>query len=130
MAPSYANIFMGVLEKNMLATAPQGKTPLFYKRFIDYVFGIWHFGEEALLAFFAHANKAHPSINFTYRFGTEVDFMDSSLSIRGDSISSDLYTKTTDTHQYLLPSSDHPPHVHKHLHAVRNRHPPESDCIG
>ena len=34
MAPSYANIFMGVLEKNMLATAPQGKTPLFYKRFM------------------------------------------------------------------------------------------------
>ena len=65
--------------------------------------------------FFAHANKAHPSINFTYRFGTEVDFMDSSLLIRGDSISSDLYTKPTDTHQYLLPSSDHPPHVHKHL---------------
>ena len=41
--------------------------------------------------------------------------MDSSLSIRGDSISSDLYTKPTDTHQYLLPSSDHPPHAHKHL---------------
>ena len=99
----------------VLATAPQGKTPLFYKRFIDDVFGIWLFGEEALLAFFAHANKAHPSINFTYRFGTEVDFMDSSLSIRGDSISSDLYTKPTDTHQYLVPSSDHPPHVHKHL---------------
>ena len=95
----------------MLAAAPQGKTPLFYKRFIDDVFGIWLFGEEALLAVFAHANKAHPSINFTYRFGTEVDFMDSTLSIRGDSISSDLYTKPTDTHQYLLPSSDHPPHM-------------------
>ena len=91
MAPSYANIFMGVLEKNMLATpraAPQGKTPLFYKRFIDDVFGIWLFGEEAQLAFVAHANKAHPSINFTCRFSTEVDFMDSPLSIRGDSISS------------------------------------------
>ena len=58
----------------------------------------WLFGEMALLAFFAHANKAHPSINFTYRFGAEVDFMDSSLSIRRDSISSDLYTKPTDTH--------------------------------
>ena len=116
MAPSCANIFMGVLEKNMLATAPQGKTPLFYKHFIDDVFGIWLFGEEALLAFFVHANKAHPSINFTYCFGAEVDFMDSSLSIRGDSISSDLYTKPTDTHQYFLPSSDHPPHVHVHKH--------------
>ena len=38
-----------------------------------------------------------------------------SLSIGGDSTSSDLYTKPTDTHQYLLPSSDYPPHVHKHL---------------
>ena len=76
MAPSYANIFMGVLEKNMLATAPQSKTPLFYKRFIDDVFGIWLFGEKALLAFVTIANKAHPSVNFTYRFGTEVDFME------------------------------------------------------
>ena len=117
MAPAMLTSSWECWKKNMLATAPQGKTPLFCKRSLMMCFGIWLFGEleEALLAFFAHANKAHPSINFTYRFGTEVDFMDSSLSIRGDSISSDLYTKPTDTHQYLLPSSDHPPHVHKHL---------------
>ena len=73
------------------------------------------FSERSCWLFFAHPNKAHRRINFTYRVGTEVDFMDSSLSITGDSISSDLYTEPTDTHQYLLPSSDHPPHVHKHL---------------
>ena len=65
MAPSYANIFMGILEESMLATAPGGLTPLFYGRFIDDVFGIWTHGEDTLLQFFDHANSCHRDIAFT-----------------------------------------------------------------
>ena len=36
-------------------------------------------------------------------------------TINGSTITFDLFTKKTDTHQYLLPTSDHPPHVHRHL---------------
>ena len=115
MAPSYANLFMGVLEKKILATAPYDQKPLFYGRFIDDVFGVWVYGEGALLEFFQHANSAHPNIRFTYTFGKMVDYLDATLRINGQSITSDLFTKPTDTHQYLLPSSDHPPHVHRHL---------------
>ena len=115
MAPSYANLFMGVLEKKILATAPYDQKPLFYGRFIDDVFGVWVYGEEALLEFFQHANSAHPNIRFTYTFGKMVDYLDATLRINGQSITSDLFTKPTDTHQHLLPSSDHPPHVHRHL---------------
>ena len=74
--------------------------------------------EDALLAFFAHANNAHPSINFTYHFGAEVDFMDSTLSIRGDSISSDLNTKPTDTYT-ISPGSQGSMAKSRHATAAR-----------
>ena len=45
-----------------------------------------------------------------------VTFLDTRLRIEDDgTISSELYSKPTDMHQYLLPMSNHPPHVHKHL---------------
>lgn len=52
---------------------------------------------------------------FTHQFCRQATFLDAALSITGDSISTDLHTKQTDTHQYLLPSSDRPPHVHRGL---------------
>ena len=33
----------------------------------------------------------------------------------GSGLSTDLFTKATDTHQHLLPTSNHPPHVHRNL---------------
>ena len=35
MATSYANVFMGCFEEAMLSTAPSGKIPTLYRRFID-----------------------------------------------------------------------------------------------
>ena len=115
MAPSYANLFMGNLEKKILDSAPEGKLPLAYRRFIDDIFGIWLYGEAALLRFIAHANECHPDIQFTFSYGRSVPYLDASVSIKGEHLVTDLYTKPTDTHQYLLPSSDHPPHVHQNL---------------
>ena len=57
--------------------------------------------EEALLEFFQHANSVHPNIRFTYTFGKMVDDLDATLRINGQSITSDLFMKPTDTHQYL-----------------------------
>ena len=65
MAPSYANLFMGRLERLILDTAPEQKLPELYVRFIDDVFGVWLHCETALLRFIAHANSAHPDISFT-----------------------------------------------------------------
>ena len=104
-----------MLENKILEKAPDSKCPSFYRRFIDDVFGIWLYGEDSLLKFFEHANNCHPDIRFTYAFGKSVPYLDTSISIGGQHISTDLFTKPTDTHQYLLPSSDHPPHVHRNL---------------
>ena len=117
MAPSFANLYMAVLEKKILATAPDSKTPEFFKRFIDDLLMVWLHGEESLVRFFFdHANRPHPSIQLTMDYRRSVHYLDAALAIEADGrISSDLYTKPTDSHQYLLPSSNHPPHVHEHL---------------
>ena len=100
MAPGYANLFMGVLEESILSTAPNGKIPAFYRRFIDVTSGILLHGKAAFLRFAEHTNSAHPSIHFTFKFGQSVDYLDTVQTIDGDNISSDLYTKPTDTHKY------------------------------
>ena len=96
-------------------TAPDKKLPELYVRFIDNVFGVWLPGEAALLRFIAHANSAHPDISFTYRYGESVDFLDTLVTQSGSGLSTDLFTKAADTHQYLLLTSNHPPHVHRNL---------------
>ena len=115
MAPSYANLFMGCLEASLLGSAPDGRVPLFFGRFIDDIFGVWLFGEAAFIKFMEHANRHHDSIAFTYNIGRSVHFLDITATVSGDRIATDLFAKPTDTHQYLLPSSNHPPHVHQHL---------------
>ena len=115
MAPSYANLFMACLEERLLASAPGQLVPEFYKRFIDDIFGVWIHGEEALLVFLQHANSLHPDIQFTFSYGQAVSFLDTLVKIVNSSIITDLYTKATDTHQYLCPTSNHPPHVHRNL---------------
>ena len=47
MAPSYANLFMASLEKQILNTAPSQLKPLIWKRYIDDIFMIWPHGESS-----------------------------------------------------------------------------------
>ena len=49
------------------------------------------------------------------RESRSADFLDMTARLVAGRISTDLYTKSTDTHQYLLPTSNHPPHIHRHL---------------
>ena len=44
-----------------------------------------------------------------------MNFLNVTVSLVDGEIVTSLLTKATDTHQYLLPSSIHPPHVHKNL---------------
>ena len=67
MAPSYANLFMGVLEKKILATAPYDQKPLFYGRFIDDVFGVWVYGEEVCWSSFSMQTVPTPTFDLSTR---------------------------------------------------------------
>ena len=63
MAPSYANLFLGKLERKFLAT--QNRIPRVWWRYIDDTFAIWTHGEPALRAFIENLNCHHPTIKFT-----------------------------------------------------------------
>jgi hypothetical protein len=105
MAPSYANTFMGKFESSI-------ERPLSWYRFIDDVDMKWTQSDEELQNFLSRVNNLHPSIKFTHEISnTTISFLDTSSSLSEGELSTDLYSKPTDTNQYLLPSSCHPPHV-------------------
>ena len=57
-------------------------------------------------------NKFHPNLSFTYETSKEmVNFLDLNVSLRNGAISTDLYVKPTDGHQYLHYKSFHPEHI-------------------
>ena len=111
MAPPYANIFMGVLENIALDKATH--KPLVWWRFIDDIFMIWTHGQDKLTDFTDTLNNTHPTIKFTTEQSKKsIHFLDVTISINNDNaLSTDLYIKPTDTHQYLLSTSAHPKHT-------------------
>ena len=110
MAPSYANIFMGQFEKKMLASFPH--KPLVYFRYIDDIFMIWTEGEDTLNQFFNHCNSLNPSIQFEQTItNTNMPFLDVNIIFENSRLTTDLYSKPTDKHQYFYYSSCHPKHT-------------------
>jgi peptide-methionine (R)-S-oxide reductase len=119
-APTVANIFMGAIEKKILDSSTHSSLIFkgFWRRFIDDIILIWTGTEEELTDFIQFINSIHPTIKFTanYSFQTRsVPFLDTTITIKGGAISTDLYRKPTHSPQYLLPSSTHPPHCVKNI---------------
>ena len=84
------------------------------KRYIDDIFFIWEHGEESLKEFINEINSFHPTIKFTADWSKEkVNFLDVEVTLRNGVLSTDLFVKATDTHQFLDPSSCHPYHCKK-----------------
>ena len=107
MAPSYANIFMGKLESDLLERAP--KKPILWRRFIDDIFFVWTEGEESLGEFMEFMNSFHDTIKFTFsRSSEKVNFLDVTVVFNNGIVSTDVYSKPTDKHQYLFHTSCHP----------------------
>ena len=116
-APTYACIFMDELETDFLNT--QEYLPLVWYRYIDNIFFIWTQGEEKLFflpIFLADLNKYHPNINFTHESNKEcINFLDLKVSLLDNKLSTNLYIKPTDMHQYLHYSSSHPDHTKRSI---------------
>lgn len=110
MAPSYANIFMGRLERNLLLRAPF--KPLSWLRFIDDIEMKWVENRDCLNDFITFANSFHNSIKFTVDISSSKNvFLDTTSTLEDGEIKFSLHTKPTDSHLYLKPSSCHPPHT-------------------
>ena len=110
MAPSYANIFIDDLERNMLANAE--KTPSIWWRYIDDTFVIWPHDERYLRTFVKYINECHPLIKFMTEWSPRsVMFLDTQVTVNDEGrLTTNLYVKPTDTHQYLHRDSCHPGH--------------------
>ena len=74
LAPNYANIS---IERHILNSAPGGKKPLVWFRFIDHIFGIWTQSVDLLQTFFEHMNSTHPTVQFEMSYSVnEIPFLD------------------------------------------------------
>ena len=67
--------------------------------------------------FINHINSSHSTIKFTHEFSkSHISFLDITVSLdNNNKISTDLFVKSTDTHQYLLHTSCHPSHIKKSI---------------
>ena len=112
-APPYATIYYGIHESTFLPNHRQHV--IFYKRFIDDVFGIWlpHPNaelNERLWDEFTKTMNNYPGLTWEFNKPSHrVDFMDLTISIHNGKITTSLYEKPLNLHLYILPHSAHPP---------------------
>ena len=110
MAPSYTNLLMGVLEQQMLSSYKY--KPLAYFRYIDDIFMIWTEGEETLNEFLTHCNNQNKHIQFEQTISkNSIPCLDVSVIFENGKLTTDLYSKPTNKHQYLYSTSCHPKHI-------------------
>ena len=96
-APSHVCIFMYKLETDFLNS--QEYLPLVWCRCIDDIFFIWTHGGKKLKFFLDDLNKYHPHVNFTHESSKEcISFLDLTVSLLDNKVSSDLHIKPTDRH--------------------------------
>lgn len=101
MAPSYANIFMGNLERNLLTQSPF--KPLSWLRFIDDIEMKWVDNRNNLDDFITFVNSFHHSIKFT----TEISllnnrFLGTTSTLINGKLDFNLHTKPADSSLYLI----------------------------
>ena len=114
-APTIANLYVAIYELNYI-TPLLKKYLLFYKRFIDDGFTIWlHDPDSTIDAknwndFKALINAM--GLNWTFKSPRKkLIFMDMTIQIEGERITTTIYAKPLALYQYIPPNSCHPPGV-------------------
>lgn len=108
-APTYANIFMGQLEANLIKPYPL--KPHTYLHYIDDIIIIREHGTNALTELISLFNRFHLSIKFTaHHSPSQINFLDTTVYIENGKLRTTLYQKPTDSQQYLDYTSHHPQH--------------------
>ena len=84
----------------------------FWWRYLDDIFFIWLHWKERLFEFFEYVNNYHDTIKYTWeRWERELSYLDVLVMLKNNRISTDVYSKQKDTHQYLDSKSCHLTHV-------------------
>ena len=118
VAPTFATLFMGYLEESLYDGLKQehGTEVAEYvrknwKRFLDDCFITWNLNLH-IESLHDVLNSLHPKIRFTMDTSREeISFLDVLIKLKGESVSTDIYFKPTDTHSYLNFKSCHPKHT-------------------
>ena len=115
VAPTYANLYMADFEEKYVYTYP--KQPSLWLRYIDNIYMLWPHGLQELYKFIDHLNSRQETISFTHNISEfSADFLDTTVKhTPGMEHSVDLFTKPTDSHNYLHYDSCHPRHIRKSL---------------
>ena len=85
-----------------------------WSRFRDDIACMWLGTEQELLDFHAWLNTLHPRFTMEHS-KTSIVFLDLRLSAVGPMIMTSMYSKSSDTHAYLMPTSCHPSHVCRNI---------------
>ena len=105
---------MDEVETEFLKT--QQRTPLVWFGYIDEIFFIWTHGKGHLETFSQEIYNFNPDLKFTYESNEkDIPFLDLKVKLNEAKISTDLYIKSTDRHQYLHFTSSHPNHTKRSI---------------
>lgn len=103
MAPSYANIFMNILQQNVL----WNYNLKIFDIYID-IFLIWTHGKDSLHDFKQYLNRLHNTIKFTVEYSVPSNiFWDVLVHFNNNYISTFIHSKHTGSHSYLNFNSCH-----------------------
>ena len=87
-----------------------------WSRFRDDIMCMWKGSVEELLKFNAWINSLHPRLKFTMEHSTSsIVFLDLRISTGGPMVLTEMFSKSSDTHAYLMPTSCHPTHVCRNI---------------
>ena len=111
--PPYATIYYGLHESKFLPN--HRHNVIFYKHFIDDVFGIWlpHPNvqiNKRLWDEFTQSMNSYPGLTWEFNPPSDkVDFMDLTISIHQGKITTSLFERHLNLHLYISTHSAHPP---------------------
>lgn len=109
MAPSYANLFMGVFEELFLmADHPFRKNIMVYRRYIDDLFFLWKGNQKDAADFVESLNTNSWGIKFTLNFSErEIEFLDLLITHDNHTFITSTFFKKVDANSYLDFNSGH-----------------------
>ena len=85
-------------------------------RLRDDIFLPWLGTIEQLLEFGGYLNTLHPKIHFKLVYSKEsVEYLDCKVYKNNNKLQTTLYSKPSDTHAYLVPTSCHPTHIVRNI---------------
>ena len=83
---------------------------------IDYIFFIWTHGEENLQNFMKELNNFKSNLKFTCECDSNsINFLDLIVKLNNGELTTSVYIKPTDRHQYFHYKSSHPDHIKRSI---------------